>query len=299
MNPASGYILTETLAENREAGTWTTVLRAAVAGLKVKIVAVASDEASGLISHIEKGLGAVHLPDLFHMQRELWKALAGPLARGLKASAKALAKAEAVTAYWRGRQAAHAAGERPVGRPPNFEQHIAAAEAQEAQARATYDAAEARQATTHAAIRAIGDAYHPVDLETGALRDAATVEADLGAAFVTIDENAHAIGLAEKHRERIDKARRVMPKMVAAIAFFFAHTGRCLTELALGEEAHALVREALIPGLYLATLAKRAPTVAYTGPRRSRIPDDGDQGFRSMAIRDSGASRSIFGGRPE
>jgi len=38
---------------------------------------------------------------------------------------------------------------------------------------------------------------------------------------------------------------------------------------------------------------------AYTGPRRSLIPDQADQGFRSMAIRDSGTCRSVFGGRPE
>jgi hypothetical protein len=196
------------------------------------------------------------------MQRELWKALARPLAAGLGAPAKALAKAEAVTAAWRRRQAAHAAGERPVGRPPDFAKHIVAAEAAEAEARAAYEAAEARQATTQAAIHAIGDAYHPVDPQTGQLRDAASVEADLHAAFATIDANAAAIGLSDKQRGRIDKARRVMPKMVAAIAFFFAHIQRCLTELALGDEARALVCEALIPGLYLATLANRAPTVA-------------------------------------
>jgi hypothetical protein len=262
MNPASGYIITETLAENREAETWTTVLRAALAGLKVRVVAAASDEAGGLIRHIEQGLGAVQLPDLFHMQRELWKALSRPLAAGLKAPAKALAKAEAVTADCRRRQAAYAAGKRPVGRPPNFQKHIAAAEAAEAAARAAYEATEARQAATHAAIRAIGDAYHPVDPQTGQLRVAASVEADLRTAFATIDANAEAIGLSEKQRSRIDKARRVLPKMVAAIAFFFAHLQRCLTELSLGDEAGALVREALIPGLYLATLANRAPTVA-------------------------------------
>lgn len=66
MEPASGFILCETVEENREAATWDAAMAKARTGLRATVAVAGSDEAAALKQHIAKGLGAVHAPDLFH-----------------------------------------------------------------------------------------------------------------------------------------------------------------------------------------------------------------------------------------
>lgn len=260
MEPVSGFIVMEAAAENREAATWTAAVEAATRDMPVKIAVAGGDEAAGLAAHAAQ-IGAHHAPDLFHVQHPLWQALVRPLIRSLEQPAAALVKAAADTAAWREHQARHEHGPRRVGRPPDFARHMADAQAIEDQARQAYDTAVAHKEGAYAAIRQIGAAYHPVDPTTGALRDADTVAKDLNAAMATLDTAAKAIDLSERRCALIDKARRVIPKMVATIAFFYAEIGRQLTQLALPQAAEEYVKTVLIPAAYLARLAGRAATV--------------------------------------
>ncbi|WP_459904094.1 hypothetical protein, partial [Desulfosarcina cetonica] len=61
------------------------------------------------------------------------------------------------------------------GRAPQFGRRIEAALEKEAQALRSLDVAKSHQKRMHDAIRGISDAYHPVDLETGKLRDTQAV----------------------------------------------------------------------------------------------------------------------------
>jgi hypothetical protein len=261
MDPASGYIVLEQEAENREAATWTAAVQAATADMWLTIAVSGGDEAPGLAAHAT-GIGAHHAPDVFHVQRPLWQALVRPLHRSLERPAAALTYAKAQTNSWRERWQAHEEGRRTVGRPPNHAHHLAQAEAVEAQAQATYDAAAGHKDDTYAAIRRLSTAYHPVDPLTGALRDADTVAAELEGAMATIRAAADAIGLNEKRRGLVEKAGRVVPKMVATIAFFYAETGRQLAALALPAAVNEYALQVLVPATYLARLAERANTVA-------------------------------------
>ena len=116
MEPASGYILLERYAEARDAATWTEALQEALEDLPVEVVIVGSDEAAGLVAQIERGLGAHQAPDLFHVQRELWKALGHPLARSLDTPKAALAEAEETTALWETHRDDYWSSPRPPGR---------------------------------------------------------------------------------------------------------------------------------------------------------------------------------------
>lgn len=260
MEPSSGFILLEERHENREAATWTAAMEAATGDLPVEIVVAGSDEARALVSHIRQGLGALQAPDLFHMQREPWWAMEPALTTSLKQPAEALAQAEATTETWQAHKANYWSEPRGPGRPPDFDRHIAEAQAAQDKAAAAHQAALDRQAEAHAAIRGISQIYHPVDLATGAARDAATLADQLDATFAVLDQTADAVDLSDKARRHLDKARRILPKMVALLAFFWAHVDRALATLALSPEALALAREALIPGLYLQAAASRAAT---------------------------------------
>ncbi len=100
IEPVSDFILLEHYAERRDEATWTAAMAEALAGLPVEVVQVASDEGRGLLAHIRHGLGAHQAPDLFHVQRELWKATTRPLASLVDKSAAALAGAEETARAW-------------------------------------------------------------------------------------------------------------------------------------------------------------------------------------------------------
>lgn len=83
----SGFILLEKAVESRDAYTWTSCMQEAMSGFQVTIVQSTSDEAKGIISHVENDLSAHHSPDLFHVQQALSKAVSAPISakiRGLE-----------------------------------------------------------------------------------------------------------------------------------------------------------------------------------------------------------------------
>jgi hypothetical protein len=258
----SGLILVECYSERRDAASWTAALDAALDGLPVKVVRVVGDEAKGLIAHAREGLGVEHGADLFHVQHDLSKATSLPLAARLERPAQCLANAEADTQDWRDAAAAYLRGPRAPGRPMDYDRRIAEAQAAEDLVRADYDAVVADQANVRAAIRELGDAYHPVHLVTGALQTADGVRERFAAAFTTIDDVATRARLPTRCRERIDKARRVLPKLVAGIVFFHGQLDRALAELDLAPAVLDVVRKQLVPGLYLARAARRARSAA-------------------------------------
>ncbi len=78
--------------------------------------------------------------------------------------------------------------------------------------------------------------------------------------MATIRNAAAALYVACKGRDLIEKAGRVVPKMVATIDFFYAELKRELAAQSLPAAAHAAA--VLMPAAYLSHLAARAPTVA-------------------------------------
>jgi hypothetical protein len=76
----SNYILLEQMAEARDHDTWSALRSSALAPLKCNVIQSTSDEAPGLLAYVEQHLGAHHSPDFFHVQHELIKAVAAPMA---------------------------------------------------------------------------------------------------------------------------------------------------------------------------------------------------------------------------
>jgi transcriptional regulator with XRE-family HTH domain len=66
IEPVSNFILHERYAPDRSAATWTQALADALEGLRVEVIQGTSDEAKGLLRHVERDLGAHHSPDVFH-----------------------------------------------------------------------------------------------------------------------------------------------------------------------------------------------------------------------------------------
>jgi hypothetical protein len=261
IEPVSNFILLEQYAADRSAATWTAALKDACTGLAVEVIQSTADEAKALRRHAEKDLGAHHSPDLFHGQHEVSKATALALARDVQ---HAEARVVAAQAQWEAERAAQQAFEarvpRPLGRPPAFAAHIAAALSARVAAEAERAQAQARQSEARELIRALGVLYHPYDLEQGQAQPVARVAARFTAVWSRLKELAAAADLPNRACERLAKAERLTVQWLATLAFFFATVTARVEALALPPELEAAVLGQLIPALYLERVAARSTT---------------------------------------
>lgn len=250
IEPASDFILLERYAENRDEKTWTDSMDEAVRGLQVNIVQSTSDEAGALIKHAEQGLGAHHSPDLFHVQHEVIKGTSLPLESRVRAANKRL---EEVVGH---RECLEEIG----GDHPSSvtAKHIEEVRTTEKSAQARVTEAEAERERMLDEVRGLSTDYHPFDLVTGEKRSAQKVGKDLEERFVVIGELADRAMLSERSRARIEKAHRVVAKMVATIAFVHAMIRARVEALGLPEPLERALFERWVPGQYVALSAGKA-----------------------------------------
>jgi hypothetical protein len=285
IEPVSNFILLEAYAEGRDAATWTAALKASLRELPVEVVQSTSDEGKGLLAHVRQGLGAHHSPDLFHVQQELSRATSIALAGRVKQSEETLDKAVAATEAECAAQQARAETKPGPGRPPNFEGRVAEARETQQQAEQELEAARQRQERARQAIRGIGRAYHPVDLDTGALRTTEQVTTDLERCFTDIAEVATEASLPERCDKGIRKAYRVVPEMTCTMSFFHSEVEAQLESLDLTPEQARAVYQCLIPAAYLENAARKAKQAEDRGPLRelaTKLRSDSEPGLADL-----------------
>jgi hypothetical protein len=270
MEPMSNYILLEQTAQARDQDTWQTLMAQALVGLNCQVIQSTSDEAPGLLAYVEHHLGAHHSPDLFHVQHELSKAIAAPLATKQRAAYKTVEQAEKTL----NRMQEHldnTDGEpvkRGPGRPPkaaaNLEQVAQDVEA----ARHEHQRLAGQRETVTQSIRAIGHAYHFVDLERGVRRNGKLIAGDIQRHMDTIRTIAQQEHCSETCLERIEKAARVLPKMQATIEFVSGYVHQQVRQLDLAPSVSYAMHAHLIPSLYLDRVAS-TQTVTAGEPLRA------------------------------
>lgn len=261
IEPVSNFIVLEKYAADRKAQTWTAALHESLVDLPVKVIQGTSDEGRGICHHVEHELGAHHSPDLFHVQQAASQAISAPLAAQVRNAETVLAAASQEVERQQAHQQTYLNSDpRPVGRPPDFLGRIATAQAGEKIAQVSLADALARQAQAKTTIQAISQSYHPYDLGTGAVRDASSVSTELDTHFVVLEAVATQANLSIRCQKQIRKAKRVVVKMVATIAFFFLTIQAKVGVLALTSEQEQAVYDHLIPGIYLQLVADKATT---------------------------------------
>ena len=226
MEAVSGFLVLESYAPTRDAACWNDHVVRALEGLPVDVIQVTSDEGKELVAHVTQGLGAHHAPDLFHVQHELTKATAAPLATRERAAQRAVDAAARVP-----------------------EEQPACAEEQRR--------CEKQQEQAREAIRRLGEAYHPFDPATGAARSAEQVRAALAAQIERVDQVATEAGLSEASHQAIAKAGRVVPSMGQTMSFFLREMQRRLLTLGMPTPMLREVAEKLVPALYLTEAANK------------------------------------------
>jgi Family of unknown function (DUF6399) len=266
MDPVSNYILLEQAAIARDQDTWNALMEQALMGLNCRVIQSTSDEAPGLLAYVEHHLGAHHSPDLFHVQHELSKAVSAPMAAKQRAAAKALQTAEETLT--RVQERLDAPPKRGPGRPPkggtDLEQAAQAVDA----ARQEHQRLAGQREQVTQSIRAVGHAYHFVDLERGVRRNGKLIAGDIQQHIDTIRTVAHQEDLSETCLERIEKAERVVPKMQATIEFVSGYVRQQVQQLALAPPQSFAMHAYLIPSHYLDRVAAMR-TVTQGEPLRA------------------------------
>jgi Family of unknown function (DUF6399) len=142
------------------------------------------------------------------------------------------------------------------GRPPkdtaSLEQFAQEAEV----ARQEYQRISAQREQVAQSIRAIGHAYHCVDLERGVRRNGKLIAADIQAQIDTVRTVAQHEGLSQACLERIEKAERVLPKMQATIEFVSGYVRQQVAQLHLTPPGSYALHAHLIPSFYLERVAQ-------------------------------------------
>ena len=104
-------------------------------------------------------------------------------------------------------------------------------------------------------IRAMGHAYHFVDVERGVRRNGKLIASDIQRQIDTVRTIAQQEGLSEACLARMAKAERVVPKMQATIEFVSGYVRQQVRQLDLAPPASYAMHAHLIPSYYLERVA--------------------------------------------
>jgi ribosomal protein S20 len=258
MDPVSNFILLEQGSDERSAAAWTQALKTALQGLNVTVVQGTSDEAKGLLAHVERDLGAHHSTDLFHLQHEVSQAMSLALKRAEQQAETAQAQAKA---HWQGECAAEQAyhrGRHGPGRPPVFAARIKDALKAYVQASLTHERAQAQRAEAKTLIGAFSEVDHPYDLQQGQAQTPEQLQTQVGTLFARLEVIADEVALSDRLCAHLAKAKRLTHRLIATLAFFFMMVNSRVQALDLAPAIEQAMLNDLIPALYLERAAARS-----------------------------------------
>ena len=262
IEPVSNFILVEQYSEHRDSASWGKALKEELCGLPVKVVQVNSDQGKAILNHVEMDLGAHQSPDVFHVQYDVSRGSSAALAaKGRQARAR-LDQASCALQEVVQQEQDRAQKPPTPGRPPDWEARREAAQQVLQKAQQDVQEATAQQQGMQQVLRDIGTTYHPYDLGTGNIQTAAEVKTALEAHMGRAHSICTKAALPAHGLERIAKAARVVPQMVATVAFFHVLVATWVGTLGVAPAVANLLLRLLIPMLYLKRVAHSAKDAA-------------------------------------
>lgn len=258
IEPVSNFILLEKYADSRKASEWTKAMEDATHGLPITVVQSTSDEGKGILHHVKADLGAHHAPDVFHVQHEIVKGTSAVLASKKRKAEKLLEQAsEDVQSNIREKEKYLQTPHGP-GRPPQFDKRIEESVRIREEAIKNLESTESHQQQMKEAIQKISTVYHPVNLETGELRQADAVSESLNDCFQTMETVASDAKLLDRSLKKIQKAKKVIVDMVATILFYHMSVQAKVEALCMPLKVEQAIMNTLIPGLYIERVSRQA-----------------------------------------
>nr|WP_213460264.1 DUF6399 domain-containing protein [Thiocapsa sp.] len=254
----SNFILLEHRSDARSAAAWTQALEDALEGLNVTVVQGTSDEAKGLLAHVERDLDAHHSTDLFHLQHAVSQAMSLSLKRAEQQAGDGGGRGEGALARGMRRRAGLSSAPPRPWRPPAFAARIDEALSASVQASLAREQAHAHRAEAKALIGAFSEVDHPYEIQQGQAQTPEQLEARLGTLFTRLEAIAEEADLSERLRAHLAKAKRLTHSLVATLTFFFMMVNTRVQALDLAPAIEQAMLDDLIPALYLERVAARS-----------------------------------------
>ena len=192
------------------------------------------------------------------MQHALVKAVSSPMATKQRAAEKAAREAQKRLDQVQGRLQ-RADGEpqkRGPGRLPKDTVSLEQLAQDAAVTRQEHPRISKQREQVAQSVRALGQAYHFVDLQRGVRRNGKLIAAELQEHIDTVRPIAQHEGLGQTCRDRIEKAERVIPKMQATIEFVSGYVKQQVRQLDRAPPASYAMHAHLIPSFYLERVAQ-------------------------------------------
>ena len=259
IEPVSNFILVEEYAQDRTAETWSHVMQRGISGMPVNEIQATSDGGSALLK-MARDNGAHYSPDLFHPQQDISRATSLALRSKVTAAEQDATKAAMDVEALLDEVESYEVQPRGPGRPRDYETKLKEAELRLTKTDDAVDVAKGRREEVREAARAFSRAYHPFDLKTGLRRDASKVKRDIDNQMNRIEQVATAADIKGRCHALLQKARRVVPQMVATIAFVHSMIRDKVEALDLTPGVEEAVLGQLIPARYLEEVLPKTPT---------------------------------------
>jgi hypothetical protein len=276
IEPVSDFIVVECYQPHRDAATWDRVIVQGLQGLPVEVNQVSSDEAKGIKAHVKDGLGAHHSPDLMHLQQDLHQATSLPLQAQVKWAQEYAIQAEyqAFLAVYHQRE--YENGPPRPGRPPDFAARVEPAKEHMHQAQQELVACQHSQQQVKQAIRGLGDDYHPFDATKAQAVQPETLQERLHERLVVIQEGADAAAVNDKGQQKINRVRKLLPRLVATLAWFWLQVAQLLAQKKWTEGQKELFKHKVLAWVYWQQASKRGRDAEHRQQLRELVQRCGE-----------------------
>jgi len=252
MDVVSNYIFLEKFTENRSAETWKKSLNERLRGLNIEVCQVVSD-LCGAIRLCAKDMGAEHISDLFHAQQELSRATSGALASQKKNIQKRLNQQEKAL-----EKMIHQPLSILIEKRKQQERELKESKEQCKQLKEDFDNKEQRQEKVKEAIKELGNAAHPINLNTGKIQKASEIEGRFNKQLSLIKKSAKEANLSSRCFERIKKSKRAFNATINYFKYFFTFFEAFINDLFLNSTEECYFREVIFPLSYLRLIWRKS-----------------------------------------
>jgi hypothetical protein len=220
---------------------------------------------------------------VFHVQHEIVKGTSAVLASKKKKAEAHLEQTIKEVQHCVQEKEKYQQAQHGRGRPPQFDKRVGTALQNQEDAKRDLESAEQHQQRMKEAIRKIGKVHHPVDLETGKVRQSNEVSEALNECFIEIESVASEAKLLDRSLKKIQKAKKVVIDMVATVLFYYMSVQAKIEALSLPLKVEQAVMDTLIPGFYL----KRVSRQAKSADERRRLHQKSLDMLQSLKSADS------------
>jgi hypothetical protein len=239
----SGYILLEKFTENRTAETWRKEMQPRFDTLNISLDQVVSDLCGG-IRACARTMGAIHVPELFHIQHEITKATAGALNSQEREFAEALSESEEKLKKIAQKHGERSEKFREAQGIRNLKEH-------------GYERRRERRQKVKSAKKEFGKIHHPIDLQTGKLQTAEQIKERFDDQLKIIEQCANEAELSQSSKKRLIKARKGFEGIVEYLKYFFIWYVAFVNALKLDTEQEPFFQEVIFPLSYLKMIWRR------------------------------------------